>query len=237
MANLRQRSYEKELLDRDDIPFADIRQNMKELNTINTLLGGHGITINGLRQLMGVSALLNICEIGCGGGDNMEAINKWLLQEGKQAKFTGIDLKRECIEYAKQQYPGLPASWIVSDYKFISFGLNKPDIIFSSLFCHHFSEDELVQMMQWMQINSRIGFYINDLHRNILAFYSIKWLTKLFSASYLVKNDAMLSVARGFKKKDWINILDKAGIKNYTIRWKWAFRYLIVIKNDGRKDI
>jgi hypothetical protein len=38
------RSYQKELLDGDDIPFADMEVNLKELNTINTLLGGHNIT-------------------------------------------------------------------------------------------------------------------------------------------------------------------------------------------------
>jgi hypothetical protein len=34
------RSYKKELLDRDDIPFADIKQNMRELDFINARLGG-----------------------------------------------------------------------------------------------------------------------------------------------------------------------------------------------------
>ena len=37
--NLRYRSNQKELLDRDDIPFEDIRRNMQELNVINALLG------------------------------------------------------------------------------------------------------------------------------------------------------------------------------------------------------
>ena len=52
---------------------------------------------------------------------------------------------------------------------------------------------------------------------------------RLFSKSYLVKNDAPLSVLRGFKKNEWKNIFEKAGIKNYSIKWKWAFRYLIVV--------
>ena len=35
MPFLTKRSYEKELLDRDDIPFDEIVQNMKELDVIN----------------------------------------------------------------------------------------------------------------------------------------------------------------------------------------------------------
>ncbi|HMJ48918.1 MAG TPA: methyltransferase domain-containing protein [Ferruginibacter sp.] len=229
MVNLQQRSTQKELLDSDNIPFADIRQNMKELNFINTLLGGHSITTDGIKNFVS-NGPLTICEIGCGGGDNMEAIYKSLKKKGIQVHFTGIDLKKECIDFAQQQYPSLPATWIVNDYKMTRFE-NKPAVIFSSLFCHHFTDDELVEMMQWMRDNSATGYFINDLHRNILAYYSIKWLTHLFSRSYLVKNDASVSVARGFKKKDWKKILDTAGIKNYTIQWKWAFRYLIVVKH------
>ena len=49
--NFSVRSYKKELLDRDDIPFADIRQNMQELDFINARLGGHKITLEGVRDI------------------------------------------------------------------------------------------------------------------------------------------------------------------------------------------
>ena len=81
-----------------------------------------------------------------------------------------------------------------------------------------------------MHQNAEKGFFIADLHRHPLAYYSIKWLTGLFSKSYLVKNDAPLSVLRGFSRKEWESLLTKAGIKNYSIRWKWAFRWLIIVE-------
>ena len=81
--------------------------------------------------------------------------------------------------------------------------------------------------LRWMQQNSEIGFFINDLQRNWFAYHSIKLITKIFSSSYLVKNDAPLSVARGFHKSEWEQLLQEAGIKNYSVEWKWAFRYLI----------
>ena len=85
-------------------------------------------------------------------------------------------------------------------------------------------------MIQWMYHKSKKGFFINDLHRHPLAYYSIKWLTKAFSKSYMVKNDAPLSVKRGLLKKEWEAIFYKAGIKNFQIKWQWAFRWLIVCK-------
>jgi hypothetical protein len=107
----------------------------------------------------------------------------------------------------------------------------KPDIIFSSLFCHHFTEQQLVYQFQWMKEHSETGFFINDLQRHPLAYYSIKMLTSLFSKSYLVKNDAPLSVARGFVKKELIEICRMANIRNININWKWAFRYLLVLRH------
>ena len=59
-----------------------------------------------------------------------------------------------------------------------------------------------------------------------------KLLTKLFSNSYLVKNDAPLSVARGFIKKEWQKVFKIAGIKQFKIQWQWAFRYLIISSNE-----
>ena len=235
MINLKVRSYEPELLDAADIPFADIRQNMQELNTINTYLGGHAISINGIRNILKTFSTdqpIVICEIGCGGGDNLKAIEKWCTRNNISVRFIGIDLKATCIEYAEQQYPSLNANWIVSDYKAIQFEQDRPDIIFSSLFCHHFDERELVAMLQWMKLNNRRGFFINDLHRHYLAYISIKFITGIISKSYLVKNDAPLSVARGFKKKEWQHLIKAAGIPNCTIHWKWAFRHLIIYTAD-----
>jgi SAM-dependent methyltransferase len=235
MINLSARSYKKELLDNDDIPFADIRQNMKELNAVNTYLGGHKITISGIKKLIPQQTAgkpIVICEIGCGGGDNLNAIEKYCSKININVSFIGIDIKSECISFAKQQYPGLDAEWITSDYKLVNFSENKPDIIFSSLFCHHFTEEELRPMLLWMKTNASYGFFINDLHRHLVAYYSIKWITQLFSKSYLVKNDAPLSVARGFIKNEWMNIFKSAGINNFIIEWKWAFRHLIIYKNE-----
>ncbi len=227
MPNLKFRSNTKELLDADDISFEDIKCNMKELNIINTLLGGHSITIKGINNFKSKNEALNVCEIGCGGGDNINAISK---ANNTHFNFTGVDLKKECIDFAKQQYFHLNATWIACDYSKVIFE-KKPDVIFSSLFCHHFTEEQLIFMLKWMKENSVKGFFINDLQRSIIAYFLIKWLTSFFSKSLLVKNDAPLSVARGFHKKEWNIIFEKAGITDYSIKWKWAFRYLIVCKN------
>ena len=227
----KQRSYQVELLDGEAIPFADIKQNMQELDTINTLLGGHAITIKGIAKLVGNLQQITVCEIGCGGGDNLIAINNYCTQKNIQVQFIGIDIKQTCIDFAKTKTAlKLNTTWLVSDYQQVVFKV-QPTIIFSSLFCHHFTNQQLVSQLQWMQKNAAVGFFINDLQRYFLAYYAIKIFTQIFSKSYLVKNDAPLSVARGFVKNDWLEIFSDAKINNYQITWQWAFRFLIIYKH------
>ena len=230
MIDLRHRSYEKELMDGDNIPFSAMQQTLKELNSVNTWLGGHAITLKAVKELRNETVPFTICEIGCGGGDNLQAIYKKYSADNIPVQFIGIDINEQCIAYAQQQYPHLPCKWICSDYALVDFGQDKPAIIFSSLFCHHFTDEQLVFMLRWLQKNSRKGFFINDLHRHWLAFYLIKYITKFFSRSYLVKNDASLSVARSFRKNEWERLLQQAGIPGYNISWQWAFRWLVLSK-------
>jgi 2-polyprenyl-3-methyl-5-hydroxy-6-metoxy-1,4-benzoquinol methylase len=225
-----QRSYKKELLDGTNIHFADIRKNMQELNTINHLLGGHKITIRGVKKIINKIKSkpeeYHIVEIGCGGGDNLRVVKKWAEQNSIIASFTGIDINKECIVFAQTQSQNKGIHFICSDYKDVHFK-QKPHLIFSSLFCHHFTNEELVQMLQWKYTNSLHGFFINDLQRHPVAYSSIKILTRIFSKSYLVKNDAPLSVTRGFSEKDWVNIFKEANLLQYQCQWQWAFRWLV----------
>jgi 2-polyprenyl-3-methyl-5-hydroxy-6-metoxy-1,4-benzoquinol methylase len=224
------RSDKLELLDADDIPQEDLFQNLRELDFINTWLGGHEVVLKVLRQFK-ITQNTKIYEIGSGGGDNLRAIDKWAKKHELQVNLGGIDLKKDCVEFAKNHSQNSSIDWQECSYQVADFGDKKPDIIFNSLFCHHFTDQQLIEMLQWMQANSKQGFFICDLHRHPLAYYSIRLLTAVFSQSYLVKNDAPLSVLRGFSKTEWVNLLHKAGMKQYKIKWYWAFRWGITVFN------
>ena len=100
------RSYEAELLDAEGIPKEDLYQNLRELNFINTWLGGHDITIAGLKHFLNAEGNFNIpitiADVGCGGGDNLKAIAKWARKKNLKVQLVGIDLKQDCVDFAKK---------------------------------------------------------------------------------------------------------------------------------------
>ncbi|MBC7451127.1 MAG: methyltransferase domain-containing protein [Cytophagales bacterium] len=225
---LKERSHRKELLDEDTIPEADLYQNLKELNTINTLLGGYNITFSALKKIITTGISYTLVDIGCGGGDTLKHIDRWKKKVKSTIRLIGIDIKPVCIEYAYQNTKELQIEYICDDYRSVFNHVKEVDIIHASLFCHHLSEVQLIELIQFSIYHKSI-LVINDLERNPIAYYSIKWLTEIFSKSYLVKNDAPLSVARGFKKREWLEILLKAGATNYSVKNKWAFRHEVIV--------
>jgi len=68
------RSHTDELLD-GDVAEEDLITNLKELHTINTLLGGYSISINALKRIN--LKHKNIVDIGSGGGDMLHQIYQY----------------------------------------------------------------------------------------------------------------------------------------------------------------
>ena len=47
----------------------------------------------------------------------------------------------------------------------------------------------------------------------------------------MVREDGLTSVLRAFKRKELETILTKADV-SFSIQWKWAFRYLWLLKKE-----
>ena len=229
MPNFKIRSTKEELLDQPNIAQNDLFQNLSELDSINRLLGGHSATLKGLEQLMtDPNKTYSIVDFACGGGDTLRAISRWAEKRGLKVKLMGFDLLEDAIEFAKKNSENYQIDWRVGDFNTIN--LPTYDIAICSLVCHHFYDEQLNDFLAKMKETSNLGVIINDLHRNAIAYYGIALLTQLFSKSHLVKNDAKLSVLKGFSKKEWKQILQSLNFKNVSVQWIWAFRHLIIIR-------
>lgn len=233
MVDLSHRSREEEIMDDLESSGPIISQTLRELETINTLLGGNYVTLNGLDNLLngeGDDRTFTVADLGCGGGDIMRLIAEWAFRKDYSLELIGFDANPNIIEYAKAHTSEPTIQYECSNIFSDEFRQQKFDIVVSTLFFHHFSSEQLTIFFEQLKEKVRVGIVINDLHRHWFAYYSIQWLTKLFSKSPMVVHDAPLSVARAFRKKELIEILEKAGLTKYSIRWMWAFRWQVIIR-------
>ncbi|MEO1050232.1 MAG: methyltransferase domain-containing protein [Bacteroidota bacterium] len=228
------RSEEQEMMDDLDCSGQVIDQTLKELETINRLLGGNYVTINGLAKLYRrnpamKNETITVADLGCGGGDILKLIAKWARKKDFKVQLIGIDANSNIIDYASDNTSEFPEISYQSINIFSEeFKKQRFDVIVSTLFTHHFTGNELTNLFGQLSQQVKYGIIINDIHRHPLAYYSIKMLTRFFSRSEMVKYDAPLSVLRAFKSNELKHILQSASIKKYQIKWMWAFRWQLI---------
>jgi 2-polyprenyl-3-methyl-5-hydroxy-6-metoxy-1,4-benzoquinol methylase len=236
MPDFSTRSQQIEIMDNLNCSGEVVHQTLRELETINKLLGGNYVTINGLNNLLKGKKLNDpfvIGDLGCGGGDILKLIYNWGRKKNIKLSLTGVDANPNIISFAEKNSTAFPSiRYEAVDIFSESFRQKKFDVVMGTLFFHHFDNAQLINFFRQMKSQCRIGVVVNDIHRHWFAYYSILFLTRLFSRSAMVKFDAPLSVLRAFKKKELKKILAEAGIENYSLRWMWAFRWQIVIRFD-----
>lgn len=234
MIDFSKRSYERELM---DLPFEkkeDFFTNLNEIELINKLTGGPPHTFSTLKKLIAKAPkkeVLEIVDIGFGAGDMLQYILDRQHELPCKVKLIGVDLLPEAKEYAVKYHPSLASNveFHVCDYREYMKAKSKVDIVIAGLFCHHLTDEQLVEFFGYIHQYTSIGGIINDLARSPVAYYGIKIPTQLFSKSRFTKNDAPLSVLRGFHRNELEAILKEANVKDYSLKWKWAYRYLLTI--------
>jgi 2-polyprenyl-3-methyl-5-hydroxy-6-metoxy-1,4-benzoquinol methylase len=226
------RSRTEELMDLPNVRSSEIFSALQELNIINTWLGGHSVTRSGLNRLIPEpEGTYRVIDFGCGGGGNLRTAHDWADSNKVSVELTGIDLMPEAIQFSKKYLSDLEHVTLVqTDYKDFRIEIGEYDIALTSLFCHHLYDDDLTTLLKCMQRSASLGVILNDLHRHPVAYYSIKWITALFSKSRLVQYDAPVSVAKAFTRDELRNRLLNVGISEYRISWQWAFRYLVTFR-------
>ncbi len=233
MPSFAQRSHDIEIMDDLHCAGEVIDQTLRELEIINRLLGGNYVTISGVKALLknrSSKEVITIADLGCGGGDILKLVAHWGRENSLPMQLTGIDANPNIIAFARansHQFPEI--NYHTINIFTEEFRAKKFDLILATLFTHHFTEEELVSVFSSLHRQAQIGIVINDIHRHWFAFHSIRVLTRLFSKSKMVKYDAPLSVLRAFKKSELQSILQKAGIESYQLKWKWAFRWQLII--------
>ena len=232
MVSFKNRSGQSEIMDAPGIPEKLLYKNLGELDILNRHIGGHAISLEGIKRLMiNRQKLYHIVDLGCGSGDVLRFIARWARANQYQVKLTGVDLNPDAIKYLVDQsgeYPEITG--IIADYEEYLMTGKEIDIVHCGLFCHHLDDTKLVQLFGYLKTCSSQGAVINDLQRNPLAYYGVWLLTRLLNGSALAKHDGPVSVLRAFKRREIEKLIQTAGMMYFTIQWKWAFRYLVVMK-------
>lgn len=228
------RSNAPELMDDFEMKGEILRDALDKIASINKLLGGNKVTLDGVKTLLRgkpKTQLVRIIDIGCGNGDMLRTLADYAQRNNLNFRLVGIDANQFTIDHAKH---------LSGRYSNITYEcrdiFDHPtteeffDIFICTLTLHHFKDEEIAVLLDGLKSSSKIGIVINDLERSALAYRLFKALCFVFGLNYMSREDGLVSILRGFKREDLEKFAKRLNINHSSIKWKWAFRYQWIIK-------
>jgi 2-polyprenyl-3-methyl-5-hydroxy-6-metoxy-1,4-benzoquinol methylase len=228
------RSTAPEIMDDFAMEGEILRDALDKIASINQLLGGNKVTLEGIKTLIDSKPkeeVIRITDIGCGNGDMLRTLADYAKNKGLHFILKGIDANRFTIDHAQnlsENYPNI--SYACNDI-FEDLNKDEPcDIMLCTLTLHHFKDEEIIELLTNFKRSAKVGIVINDLQRSALAYYLFKALCYVFRLNDMSREDGLVSILRGFKSADLIKYSKRLNLKSSSIKWKWAFRYQWIIK-------
>ncbi|MBZ4041020.1 methyltransferase domain-containing protein [Flavobacterium hibisci] len=231
--NTKYRTQEAEIMDDFSLQGRELRIALDQIARINQLLGGNQVTLHGIKKIIkkiNVSQTIVIADVGCGNGDMLRMLADFGLKNNLKFKLIGIDANAFTVNYAQtlsNDYSNI--EYLCLDIFSEEFSTINYDIVLCTLTLHHFTDEQILNIITTFNNNAGIGIVINDLHRSKLAYRLFKLICIVFSLGKMSREDGLVSILRGFRKKELEEFSKKLNLKNYTINWKWAFRYQWII--------
>jgi SAM-dependent methyltransferase len=205
--------------------YEDFRACLVDLEQVNRWSMGYRPTLAWLDTLVDcarTSETLRIVDVGCGGGDLLRQVDAWARRRGVKVKLSGVDLNPYAARAATAlTCPKMGIEWVTGD-AFSYAPEDGVDVVLSSLFTHHLTEPDVVRFLAWMEATARRGWFVNDLCREAVPYYSFGVLAKVMRWHRFVQHDGPVSFRRAFRENDWLRMCAAAGIAGADVslrRW------------------
>lgn len=210
---------------------------LADLAAVNRQSFGYRPTIAFVRRATQRAQLkrpLRVLDVGCGSGDTLRVLARELAKDGTPAELTGADLNPHAAAIARAQSPPqvgpVKLAFVVADARALArerADSAPPDIIINALFMHHLEDEEIVDMLRFMDGSARVGWFVNDLYRSAFAARGFAALALLTRKHAIVRHDGPLSFARAFRAPEWRTHLEAAQIDGARVRIGAPFRMCV----------
>lgn len=235
-SDFKYRTSEEEVMDDFYLKGEELRSTLRDLDKVNKWLGGNEITLNGIRKLLSTNSSepIKILDVGCGNGSILREIADFGRKNGLKLELIGIDANEFAVNIARELSVDFPEiSFRTLNIFSEAFENMKADIILCTLTLHHFKDEDVNYLIRLFLRNSRKGVVINDLERSPVAYHLFQLFCAVFIDNDIARKDGLISIRRGFKRKDLENYGRKLPALQ-EIQWKWAFRFQWILYKEQK---
>lgn len=240
MADFSRRNRDSELMDDCGVEQNLLQEVLYDLDLANRILGGNRITIKGVEQLIREfpKESYTILDMGCGNGNMLREVVKLGRRMGVTIEAIGIDLSEKGLAIAKVASSDFPEiRYLKKDILALAPHELKCDILLCTLTMHHFYDENIPVFLEQFTKLAHIGIVINDLQRSPLAYHLFKGFSAIFIRTKIAKHDGLISIKSGFIKSELERFAKDLPSVEHDIKWKWAFRYVWVMRTQRLKGV
>lgn len=203
--------------------YEDLRGCLRSIAQVNQLTGAYRPTLHWLDHVARVMPRqmrpVHIVDVGCGFGDMLRRVRRWAEERRVPVRLTGIDLNPDAVRAAREATEPGTVTYLAGD----AYEFEDPagiDLVISSLLTHHLEQTEIVRFLDWMEAKARMGWFINDLHRQPVPYHLFRVLSRLTHWHRFVKHDGAVSILRSFREAEWREMCRAAAIPTggYVVR-------------------
>ena len=191
----------------DHAPPDVARASLRDLERVNRYLGGYLVLRGMFSRLVQPDESFSVLDVGAASGDMGAAI----LRGFPRARVTSLDYKSNHLAQAAD--PKLVGDAFQLPFRPASF-----DFVFSSLFLHHFTNDQVVELFVSFRSIARRAVLAIDLERGPLAYYFLPQTRWLFGWQPITIHDGQISVQAAFKKEELSALATRAGLGSAEVR-------------------
>jgi len=228
---LSERQFVSEEMDNLDLAGSTLTSTLTGLSRINKFLGNSNAVLRHLKPIIRQSKTpLKIIDLGCGGGDLLLSIAEFCETQNISIQLIGMDGNPNIVKYCidrSQQFPML--QFQVADILDSNFQLPQCDLLISSHFMYHFTDAQLIHFLKHSKEKVSTKIIFSDLQRSVISYRLFQLIGLVFRFPPMIRKDGLKAITRSFRRRELERIIKGAGITHYSVKWKWAFRYLVEI--------
>jgi len=222
-------------MDAPDLDPADHRQALRALSRVHALSGtGRRLrtALDDIADTVPSSRPIRMLDAACGGGDAVLDAARWAERRGRALRVVGLDLSETALEVAgdRVRTADLDGSLVAIDWVLGDALGALPegpfDLVSSSLFLHHLSDDDVVSFLSACR-DRTASIRMEDLRRTRTG-HLLAWLTlRAVSRSRVAHVDGPRSVRAAWRSGELLRLATDAGLEECRTRRVWPQRLLL----------
>lgn len=225
------RSGKAERIDTGDYTPDEYETFLKEIRVVNRLTGDSRAMRRTLLREIGDSADVSVLDVGAGSGELLRTIARSRGRRNLRSNLVGLEMNPVSALSIIRDSSGFPEIRSVrGDALRMPFADRSFDFVFSSLFTHHLSDEQVIAVLKEMGRVARRGVFVIDLHRHRMAYAAYSVFCAAFRISRLVREDGLLSIKRGFRPPELEAYARLAGFDDHRVTRSMPFRLVLELR-------